>query len=410
MGNPSVVRRVLLNVAAATVSLGFALFVAEAAVRIFAPQQLIVPRSDMYVAADSLGWKHRPLVNTTVNTGERTVTFRTDSSGFRVARSGRRDTPRRVLLIGDSFMAALQVEYEQSLAGLLDASLAKLDVPASIDNAGVAGWDPPQYLIQLRRSLAARRYDLVVVCSFVGNDVVSRFTRRIPSRQPEEVHALRWPRSASPREIVYAWLYPINDFLKRRSHLYVLAKKQLRFARMRAGLTAEEPPRELLRRDSLAGRWDTTLVIFKEMASVAEANRVPIRFFLIPSAYQVDSTELYTLLKGFKVQPSEIDVNQPNRLMGSRLAGAGLQFTDLTDALRAGHQSGERMNGAVDAHFSPEGHKVVAGVVLPQIVALLSSESCPSVQQGRRDCPPESPTRDARHRAPAANPKLGQRR
>jgi len=406
MSKSSVIRSVLLNVTAAGLSIGFALLMAEVAVRAFAPQQLIIPRPDIYIAVDSLGWKHRPLVNTTVNTGERTVAFRTDSSGFRVARLGRRATPRHVLLIGDSFMAAMQVEYEQSLAGLLDASLETLRVPASIDNAGVAGWDPPQYLIQLRRSLENRRYDAVVASIYVGNDVAARFPRRIPPLQPEEVHAFRWPRSARRSEVVDAWLYPVNDFLKRRSHLYILAKKQLRAVRMRTGLTAELLPREILRKDSTGGAAaDTTILILKEMAGIAQAHHVPIRFFLIPSSYQVDSAELNTVLRGFKIEPSEVDVNQPNRLLGSRLAAAGLQFTDVTDALRAARQSGERMNGAVDAHLSPEGHKVFAAVVLPQIMALLSGEPCPPVQHGRRDCRPAGLLPDARHGVPAAKPK-----
>lgn len=395
-----VVRRVLLNATAAGLSLALALFLAETMVRMLAPQQLIIPRPDIYIAVDSLGWKHRPLVNTTVNTGERTVAFRTDSFGFRIARSGRRKTPRHVLLLGDSFMAAMQVEYEQSFAGLLDASLATLDTPASVDNAGVAGWDPPQYLIQLRRSLKARRYDLVVVCIYIGNDVVPRFVRRIPPLQPQEVHAFRWPRSASRAEVINAWLYPINDLLKRWSHSYILAKKQLRAVRMRAGLTAESLPRDILRRDSTSSRYDTTLVIIKEIAGIARAHGVPIQFFLLPSAYQVDSAELRTFLRGFNIQPSQIDVNQPNRMLGSRLAAARLPFTDVTDALRAARQSGKRTNGAVDAHLSPEGHSVVAQIALPQVLALLSDNSCAPTQQGSHDCRPKSLRRDERRQRP----------
>jgi hypothetical protein len=390
MSKSSVVRGALLNIAFVGLSLGFALVLAELAVRIFAPQQLIIPRPDIFIAVDSLGWKHRPLVNTTVNTGERTVAFRTDSSGFRVPRSGRKTTPRHVLLIGDSFMAAMQVEYEQSLAGLLDASLATLEVPASIDNTGVDGWNPPQYLIQLRRSLDERPYDAVIVCIYVGNDVTPRFPRRIPPLQPEEIHHLRWPRSASRSEIVNAWLYPINDFLKRRSHLFILVKKQLRAVRMRAGLTAESMPRELLRREASGGPSDTTVAILKEMAAAAETHNVPIRFFVLPSSYQVDSAELNTFLRGFKIQPSEVDVNQPNELLGSRLSKAGLPFTDVTDALRrAAQEQQTRMNGRVDAHLTPEGHKVVAAVVLPELMSLLSAvKSRDSVGRGARLAPP----------------------
>jgi hypothetical protein len=107
------------EVALVLVSLVLACLAAEVLVRIVEPQQLIVDRPDIWQPRDTVGWEHRPNVQTTVNTGEGFVHFRTDAEGFRIGRAGRVEGDRQVLLIGDSFMEALQVEYEQSLAGLM---------------------------------------------------------------------------------------------------------------------------------------------------------------------------------------------------------------------------------------------------------------------------------------------------
>src|SRR3989442_7554034 len=100
-----------------------ALLLGEVVVRIVAPQQLIILRPDIWMPVDSVGLTFRPFVHSTINTGERPGHVVTDSQGFRVSAGGRPSARTRVLLIGDSFMAALQVEYEQSLAGLLEKGL-----------------------------------------------------------------------------------------------------------------------------------------------------------------------------------------------------------------------------------------------------------------------------------------------
>ncbi|TMB87452.1 MAG: hypothetical protein E6J45_12480, partial [Chloroflexi bacterium] len=66
-----------------------ALLLGEVAVRIVAPQQLIILRPDIWMPVDSVGWTFRPLVRSTINTGERTVHVVTDSQGFRVSAGGR---------------------------------------------------------------------------------------------------------------------------------------------------------------------------------------------------------------------------------------------------------------------------------------------------------------------------------
>ncbi len=243
----------LLNITLACFSLGLAYGAGEVLVRIVAPQQVIVKRPDIWQPVDTLGWAHRPGVNTTINTGERTARLFTDRDGFRVGSLGRLEGKRRILLLGDSFMEALQVDYEQSLAGLLETRLAaRLGETVAVRNTGVGGWDPPQYLMEARREVGREPLDLVLVSVYLGNDVVSRRIERYPPGPPVDApfHQLRLPRRLTYGELVDAVFYPINDFLKARSHLFVLVKKEASTLRMRLGLTAEYFPDELLRREA----------------------------------------------------------------------------------------------------------------------------------------------------------------
>ena len=369
-------RDALANVGMVCISLGLALSLGELVVRLVAPQQLIVKRPDIWQPVDTLGWTHRPNVNTTINTGERTVRVITDRDGFRVGLAGRVEGKRRILLLGDSFMEALQAEYEQSLAGLLgDRLSSRLDEPVAISNTGVGGWDPPQYLLEARRLLGRQRFDLVIVAVYLGNDVVSRRIERYPPRPPAggADHRLRLPHRLSYRELVDAVLYPINDFLKARSELFNFLKERAATLRMRLGLTADYFPEDLLRREESSPRWSVTAQICRDIRDLARAHGASTMFVLIPDSFQVDTAAFYRALKGFKIDPAAVDLEQPERLLDSAMRAYHLDVLDVLPAFRRAERSGTRLYGAVDSHLSPQGHEVLEQLIEPIVMARLSA-------------------------------------
>ncbi len=373
------------NGALAGVALLVALGLGEGLVRLVAPQQLILKRPDVWRAVDTLGWVHRARVNTTVNTGERTVRFVTDAEGFRVGATqsagggGKEGQRRRILLLGDSFMAAMQVDYEASTAGLLEAGLARrLGSPVTIRNAAVAGWDPPQYLMEARVALARERYDLVLVALYLGNDVVPARIDRYPARPPVEVHALRFPRRPTLGELSDALAYPINDFLEVRSHLFILFKRHAQVLLMRLGLTAASFPVELMRREATAPRWAVTAGICRDIAVAARRRGVTTLFVLLPTPYQVDSTEFWRSVRGFGIDPATVDLEQPDRLLGGELRARGLRIVDVLPAFREAHRAGAELYGRVDPHFSPEGHQLLDRLLEPVVVGYLAAPSRPT--------------------------------
>lgn len=378
-GAPTTVRRLRLRLAlAALLVLGIscivALFLAEGVVRLAAPQQLIQIRPDLWEPVDSLGWNRRPNANLRINTGERTVTVMSDSAGFRVGRAGRRDAPTRILLLGDSFIEALQVDHEQSIAHLLERPLAdSLGRPVVVRNAGINGWNPNHYLIRTRQALARETFALVIVAVFVGNDAVAYRFDQIEPRTPVERHEFRLPRQASWGELVDAFLAPINDALEVRSQLYVLLKNQLSTLRMRMGMTADYLPLEYQRAEAGSERWRNTARIAHDIERVAEAaSGTPVLFVLIPERFQVYSDDFARYLRGFGIDSTAVDVEQPSRLLLEAFRAESLHVVDALPAMRrVAASSTERLYGRVDQHLSPAGHRAVTDIVLPPTLALL---------------------------------------
>lgn len=363
-----------LNAGLVALSLVVALLLAEGLVRQLAPQQLILIRPDLWQAADTFGWLHRPHVQTLINTGERTVHVYTDQDGFRVSAEGRREGEKRVLILGDSFMEALQVEYEQSLAGLLEQRLSeRLGEKVAVRNAAVGGWGPNQYRLRARSLLARDTFDLVVVSLFVEDDIANRQVDRLPPRTPVERKHYRIPRSLRPGELIDATLAPFNDMFEVRSHLFVLLKNRMETLRMRTGLTTAYFPRSFLRSEAASPHWAFTAQLCREIADLAAEQGARTLFVLIPTSYQVDSEVFARYVAGFGIDSNKVDLDQPSRLLGHALTAEGLDVIDALPALRSAKSSGEQLYGNIDRHLSPEGHLVLESVVTPQAAEMLDS-------------------------------------
>ncbi len=365
-------RRIAANGSLFALSVCAALLLAEVAVRFVAPQQLIQVRPDIWQPVDSLGWIKRPGVNTTVNIGDRTVLLITDDRGFRIGSRPRPVGGIRILLLGDSFMEALQVEYEESLAGLLETKLSeRLGIPVEVWNTGVSGWDPVQYLLQARSILERDSIDLVIVALYAGNDAVPMRHDRIPPRQPNVYHKLRSPKTLKWDELIDSILYPINDFFERRSHLYLFLKTRMQTVLMRLGLTATYFPVEFLRSERESDRWQITGSICRDIAEAATRSRTQALFVIIPTQFQVDTLVFNRYVRGFNIEPSDIDIDQPSRLLRETLEKEGLLVIDALPALRAAHSSGQILYGSVDPHMNAAGHALLAELVVPRAVMLL---------------------------------------
>ena len=367
-----VLRAWLVNLTLLSASFLLAALVAELAVRVLVPQQLILKRPDIWRPDTLLGFDHQPAVRTTINTGERTVTFVTDDEGFRIAASGRRDGERTVLLLGDSYSEALQVEYEQSFAGLLETNVSRrLGATVGVRNSGVGGWDPDQYLIRARAVLATSPFDLVVVALYVENDAIDYWRKRVPARVPVEVHPFRIPRRLSMAEFKDALFYPINDLLEVRSHLFIFLKNRLQTLRMRWGLTAAYFPRVYRRSEADSPRWDNTAAICAEIAALARQRKVPVLFVLIPAPHQVDSRVFLDYVRGFDIDTTQVDLSQPTRRLEQSLKAKGLVVVDALPTFLEAHGRGLVLYGKVDNHLSPAGHETLAALLEPRVFQAL---------------------------------------
>lgn len=366
-------RVVLFNLMLIAISFGFAAAVGEVAVRIVAPQQLIQLRPDLWQPADTVGYLRRPNLNASVNVGEGKVHLVTDKEGFRVGTAGRRNG-FPVLLLGDSFMEALQVEHEQSLAGLLEAALsAQTGSTIAVRNAGISGFAPAQYLARAKTLLPGDGYRLVVTAIYVGNDAQKMRVDYVPPRPETKRNEFRLRKALSRKELVDSGLRPINDMLEGRSHLFILLRNQLGTLRMKTGVSPLYFPQEFRKSEATSQRWSLTADIAREINEQAETHGARALFVLIPADFQVDKAKFNTYVAGFGIDTATVDLDQPTRLLKQEFEKRGLNVVDALPHFRQAQKADNLLYGKVDQHLSAAGHRELAKVVAPAAAALLTA-------------------------------------
>ena len=392
--------RVAGLLALAAGGLAAALVAFEVVVRVF------FPMSDFL-------WDWDPVIGMKLKPGRRgrsilpgvyDVAVEVNSAGFRDREHAIAKPPgtKRVVLLGDSFLEAVQVPFEDSVAAALERGLVARGIPAEVVSLGVSGAGT------LREYLALREYGLrhspdLVVLLFVENDVSDNSQRLqgatfMPyARLDADGRLLRDERG---RPVATAF-----DERKTSSGLRAFLADRLmslRFVRTRIeesprlndllyrlGLMAD-PPRtfsvhdpdefgffEIYRpapRPGWAEAWSMTEQLLLETRDLASSAGAGFAVALLPGHWSVDPgkwREVCSAVPG--MAEAGLDLRLPSRRIEAFLAGHGVPVVDLFPAFEARSSEGREFYLRGDSHWTPEGHALAADVLVPRVAALLAA-------------------------------------
>jgi len=347
----------------------------EMALRLFNPQQLITDVNIFVPDTSGLGIRLAPNLDKTINTGEGNARLITDDKGYRISGDTQASSDINILALGDSFLLALQVDYEETMTAILEKELSTaLDKSSRIVNTGVGAYSPNHYLILAKNELKSNNYDMVLVFVYLGNDIIESVDSSFPpiTRTTRE---FRVPKNLSKPELVDALLYPINDILEKKSHLFVLLKNQISNYLAKIGLTARYFPDNLLISSSESDRWKISADVLSSIEYEASKYNIPVIYILIPSPYQIDVDQLTWAKESFGIKDEEIDLAQPSRRLSMEMKARKLNVIDLYEPLRNAYlEKNLRPYGNVDSHLSKDGHKFIANYVLSPILSILMGQ------------------------------------
>jgi hypothetical protein len=266
---------------------------------------------------------------------------RTDERGHRVASDavGNR-SPREIWFVGDSYTFGQGSSYEDSFPGQVAEKFAGI---YAVENLGVGGWGPVQYLADLEYNLDKRPPPAaIIVTSYLGNDYFDCI----------------WDKNLRIRDGVLNDPGGFKSFVKRHSHLYrALSAIYHRYA------PAKEEYSEIVDQMAHAQHWESGELAraatiyegkFRELAELSRQRGIPMLAVLVPTRESVANTG--------KESRQGLDYGLVMRRTKAMLEDAGIRYIDLTGDLAA--VGADKAYQAFDGHFSPKGNAVAAQAMI----------------------------------------------
>ncbi len=332
--------------------------VLEAGLRIAGGSEAAPGFQSLFMQDPDVGHRLQPGAHTRYTTVEFSTEIRINAQGVRDADDIGPKTPgeRRVVVLGDSLVLSVQVDFDQTFCERLEARLAAAD-PAHrwrVVNAGVQGYGPVDEWLFYRQVAARFDPDVVLVVTFVGNDAV-------------EAHdEADWLADGGRPAVAAA--DAARDTLRRlvRSSM-VLQLARLRYDELRARLTGPgterpltsylaDPPPEIL--DGL----EVTRRAVGLIAAQAASHGARTAIVLMPARFQTDDGDYHRLAQAVHAAGGDLVRNAATERFAHALAPLGLPMLDLQPILAA-QPDRVGLFFQRNVHLTPRGHDVVAAAL-----------------------------------------------
>jgi len=279
----------------------------------------------------------------------------------------------RILILGDSFVEAIQVERDDNFCRLLEGRLNS-SMPGEnfeIINAGISGYSPLLEYLFLEREGMKYDPDIVVLCFFM-NDVfedreykdMARFDK---NGLPISVHYEgfdKFKQLKGWKRLERSVCNKIKSFLK-RSRFYTFLKKRTYVLLKRLGLKKSSVNRNqflVLREQEYPeekGMWADTEKYIHAIDELAEKNDSRMLLVSIPlEAELVNDPKDAAFKSYFKNKPYSKRVRE-NLLRICR--GRNIYFIDLLEEFRDAEAEGLYFRD--DGHFNANGHRMTADIL-----------------------------------------------
>lgn len=348
-----------------------ALILVEAGLACFHPVPESLEREGVYVSDACTGYRMLPGFSGAFPNG---VPIQINDQGFRddpapVVKSG---GTFRILLIGDSFTFASQVEQTNGYAHRLEQRLREsLGDGIEIINAGTGGWDPFQYAQFLECRGMDFAPDLILIGWFVGNDTYSALDST--NRFPAIVDGRRIARAVAGR-----WSTRLKIALSSQFHLARLvlgtggieARPRRRcdeFPVKYLALQRQRRSNHLAWTDAQTAASANARRQLERMADMARTRQTAFAVAWLPDETQVNPALARAVIPAG--HEAEYDLDMPQSMLATWGGDRSIHAFDLLPAFRAD----TRCLYLDDSHWNADGHDVAANALAGWLIPLVKS-------------------------------------
>jgi len=359
-------RSSLINILLGFATLVLALAAAELGVRLFAPQPVGLSHQDRY----GLALHYAGITRFLPQYGHK-VSFNSAGMRDREHSFEKRAGTFRILLLGDSFMEALQVPADSMLATLMERDLTRATGrPVEVINGGVSGWGTGDELRYLTRYGLAYHPDLVVVAMTLHNDISDNLRREWYT-----VHdGVLVDRDPQPKSWFQFKVLELKAFLATRIQLYQLWRRVRHGREMQqVGQALNSHVVELFTVPSppnIAAGWQLTERLLGAIRDSSKAAGSQMAVVLLPLRYQLADTTFANFVKHAEKPPARMGMYQPQTMIRRMADSLHVPAVDLLPAFQQWTAAAKPpLYFDRDGHWNDAGHRLAADLVVQDLVA-----------------------------------------
>ncbi len=327
-----------------------------------------------------------------------------NSRGFRYPQVSRvkPEGTRRLVNLGDSFSAGMNVAYEQTYPGLLADWLSREGESWEVINLAVGDWGTNQQLIALQTLGLELKPDVVVLQVFPFNDLCNNSVELAHTCSMQDL--FRPYLDPGVPDLQPVFLNPVRAELRGRFRSFGLVEERavraslwfqeirpgepgstrryfLRHARQ-AGLSVDGALASLLPEDRqsppLRRSWGDTVEALNRLKKLLEQQEIPLIALVIP--YKWTLAKLWPQYSRGK--PEELDPGYGTNRVEGVLEDLGATVISVRRSIESSTMPVEEFF-LTDSHFSPDGHAHVAGRILDEMRKAGWTRSRPPAQDVR---------------------------
>jgi lysophospholipase L1-like esterase len=338
----------------------FGLF--EAGLRLAGGSEAAPAFQRLFLDDPYIGYRLRPSTTTRFTTQEFSTDIAINSAGVRDEEiGGKAPKERRILVLGDSLVLAVQVPLAQTFCKRLEALLNEhaSGLRYRVIDAGVQGYGPVEEALFYQRFVSKLEPDLVLVVTFVANDAIEAYQRAFrlsPGAEgppPTHPHPIRAPlRRIIRRSVVLQIINQRLDQVRERFHRPGRVQPDLRLLTY---ATPEVP--------EVAHGLDISRDAIGRIASDAARTGAKTAIVLMPARLQLDGEE-FARMRDF-VEPAgyQMDPDAANARFAAAFQPLGLPMLDLLPEFRRASDP-RTIFFESTVHLTPAGHELAAEALL----------------------------------------------
>lgn len=290
----------------------------------------------------------------------------------------------RILVLGDSFTAALQVAEKGIFTSLLENQLNQhySDTNFEVINAGIVGYGTANQLSFFTHEGYKYDPDLILLAFFTGNDILDNISPphyKLENGKLIPIQAVYNPDIGTP-----PWAKEGTFFRKLRNYLYTHSRLYSVLIELLAYSLIQQSPdlinllnsiglAEITRPVGNVGNiysflqppeeaWEMTEALILKFHKEVQAQGSQLIIIILPDETEVNTTKWEKLFQKYPDLFNRESVNEkPTKKLAQFLEKNGIPYLQLQPAFQAYQQKNkEAVFYQIDGHWKPRGHYIVS--------------------------------------------------